>query len=116
MRAKRAPVSSTVRLQLESKAMIEYLGLGYGILKDIASYLSFDEEDKTVDMKWLDISGFKKKAESDGFELRWVKLSNVESKKFDGFEIMYEVDKAARKRRRLIVNNELILMGKKEDT
>lgn len=92
--------------------MIEFASLAYGLLKDIAKFLTLEEEDKVVDLQWLEKSGFGQAARDSGFDIHWVRLNKVESRKLDGYQIMYEVDELARKKRRLVVNNELILMGK----
>jgi hypothetical protein len=100
-------------------SMIEWLGLIYGVAKDIKDYLKWDEEYKTVDKEWLDKSGFGKEMESHGYKLYWSRPEKIESRKLGGYEIIFEVDKIKRIRRRIVWssgNDSLILLGKKENT
>lgn len=96
--------------------MIEFLGLFYGIAKNIKDYLSWNEETKLVDRTWLEKSGFGELMEKQGYKLRWSSPEKVEAKKLDGYEIMYEIDKIKRVKRRVERTggrDSLILMGKK---
>ena len=92
--------------------MIEFAGLLYGLAKDLGTYLSWDEEEKLVDIHWPDASGFKADAEAKGYQLRWCRADRVESRKLEGYEVLYEVDKLKRIRRRLVLRDGLTLMGK----
>ena len=93
--------------------MIEYLGLVYDFLKDAKSYLNWDEESKIVDKEWLTKSGFKTKAIEDGLALRWTSPQKLERRKSEGYKILYERDELRRIRRRLVLNDGSVLMGKK---
>lgn len=92
--------------------MIEYAGLLYGFLKDLKKFLSFEEEDKLVEMSWLKESGFGDAAEKSGFDLRWTVPKKVETRKLDGYQILYEIDDKARKKRRIVLEDGTVLMGK----
>src|SRR5437762_8246923 len=99
--------------------MIEYLGIVYGLGRSVASDLKWKEEDKPVDRDWLQASRFAANAEKDGLRLYWADadrgISEVER---SGYEVLYEVDKFRRVRRRIVRKHSgrviLVLMGKHE--
>lgn len=93
--------------------MFEYLGLLYVWGKDLKKYLEWKGETKLVSSDWLEKSGFKKEAENNGISLRWSKPEKIESRLLDGYEIMYEVDNSERVRRKLVLKDGLILIGKR---
>ncbi len=95
-----------------SLSAISFGGLLYAVAKDIINFLKYTEEEKLVDLKWLEASGFGEAARKSGFDLRWVVPKKIESKKLIGYQILYEIDETARARRRIVAANELILMGK----
>jgi hypothetical protein len=100
-------------------SMIEYLGFIYGVAKDIKDYFKWEEESKVVDREWLEKSGFGKEMENQGFKLYWSRLEKIESRKLDGYEVIFEVDKIKRVRKRVVWNSgtdSLVLLGKKENT
>jgi hypothetical protein len=45
--------------------MFEFLGLFYGIAKDIKDYIEWNEEEKLVSKDWLDLSGFLAQSENN---------------------------------------------------
>mgnify|MGYP007047156788 CR=1 FL=1 len=97
--------------------MIEIFGLLYGVGKDIMGYLQWSEDAKLVDGTWLEKSGFQDAMENEGYTLRWVRTDKCEAAKLDGYEIVYEIDKDERKRRRIErhgVTDKLVLMGNRE--
>ena len=99
--------------------MIEILGLLYGLGKDLKQYFEWDVKDKLVDSQWLDLSGFRDQMEKTGYDLRWSVEKKVESWLLSGYEIVYEIEKIKRVRRRIVrgpKDNPLILIGKKETT
>lgn len=99
--------------------MIEYLGFFYGVAKDIKDYLKWNEETKVVDREWLKKSGFGKEMESQGYKLYWSRPEKIETRKLDGYEIVFEIDKLKRIRRRIEWSggrDSLVLLGKKENT
>ena len=95
--------------------MIELAGLLYGLAKDVAAFLSWDEVEKLVDFQWPEKSGFISDSEAKGYDIRWTRPDLIESRKLDGFEILYEVDKLKRITRRLVLRDGLTLMGRKID-
>jgi len=99
--------------------MIEFLGLLYDVAKDIKDYLEWDEDVKVVDREWLEKSGFGQAMREKGYDLRWSKPEKIESRKLDGYELIYEIDKLKRVRRRIewrSANDSLVLIGKKANT
>jgi len=97
--------------------MIEWLGLLYGAGNDLIDYLKWNEEDKEVDLSWLEKSGFKEESEKDNIELVWLRARRVETKLIEGYEVFYELDNKKRVRRRIIIkdssgNVELVLVKK----
>ncbi len=93
--------------------MIELLGLFYGLAKDIKDYVEWNEEEKLVDINWPEKSEFNIQAESSGLKLSWSKPEKIESRLLDGFEIMYEVDKIKRVRRKIVLYDGMVLLGKR---
>jgi len=94
--------------------MIEFLGLLYGVAKDIKEYIEWDEKEKFVDFNWPDKSGFQEQANQEGIDMIWSKPDKVESRLLDGYEIMYEVDKIRRVRKKIVLKEGLVLLGKKK--
>lgn len=96
--------------------MIAYLGFLYGLAKDIKDWLKWDEETKIVDREWLEKSGFGKEMETHGYKLRWSRPEKVETRRHDGYELIFEIDQIKRIRRRIervSGKDVLILIGKK---
>lgn len=107
-----------VMYEKESK-MIEYLGFAYGLAKDVFDYLKWAKEEKIVDREWLEKSGFGEHMENQGFKLYWSKRHKIETRKLEGWEILYEIDKLKRVQRsikRTSGKDSLILLGKKINT
>lgn len=94
--------------------MIELLGLLYDVAKGVKDYLKWDEEEKLVDFNWPEKSGFKAKAESDGLQIAWSRPDRVASRELDGYEILYEIDKLKRVRRKLVLKDGSVLIGKRQ--
>ncbi len=99
--------------------MIEWLGLLYGLGKDVASYLKnssqWQEDEKLVDSSWPEKSGLNEEAKKTGLELRWSAPEKVESRKFDGWEEMYSIDKEKQIKYRLVQKNGSVLIGRESD-
>mgnify|MGYP001073907608 CR=1 FL=1 len=93
--------------------MIDLLGFLYGIAKDIKKGRQWAEEDKLVDTNWLAQSGLRAKAEAEGMTLRWSRADKVATRGLEGYEIVYEIDKSKRLRRRLVLRDGSILIGKR---
>lgn len=96
--------------------MFEYLGLRYDLAKDLKEYLEWEEQTKLVEPNWVEKSGFGKIAEKDGITLTWSKPEKVESRLLDGYEIMYEVEKVKRVRRKIVLKDGAVLIGKRGGT
>jgi len=92
--------------------MLEWLGFIYVIAKDLKDYLKYAEEDKLVDLSWTEKSGFRTKWEQKGYEVRWSQLDKIESRRLEGWEVLYEVDKIKRVRRRMVSRDGMVLIGK----
>lgn len=93
--------------------MIDLLGFLYDVAKDIKAYLEWDEEAKLVDFNWPEKSGLKAKAEADDMKIAWCRPDKIASRQLDGYEIVYEVDKIKRVRRKLVLKDGLVLIGKR---
>jgi hypothetical protein len=93
--------------------MIEFAGLLYGLAKDLAASLKWAEEDKVVHFQWPEESGFASEAKAKGYQIRWTKPDLIESRRLEGFEVLYEVDEVRRVRSRLILRDGLTLMVRK---
>jgi len=92
--------------------MIEWLGFIYSLSKNLKDYLQYEEKDKLVDIVWPQKSGFDQKWKEKGYQLRWSRPDKVESRRLDGWEILYEIDKIKRLRHRLILKDGMVLIGK----
>lgn len=92
--------------------MFELAGLMYDLVKDIAKYLEWKEEDKLVDFKWPEYSGFAAKVAESGKAVFWSRPDQVERRLHEGREIALEVDKEKRVRRRIVPRDGLVLMTK----
>jgi hypothetical protein len=92
--------------------MLEWLGLIYGIAKDLKDYLRYEEEDKLVDSNWPAKSGFDEKWRQEGYQLRWSRPDKIETRRLEGWEVLYEVDKIRRVRRRIALRDGMVLIGK----
>lgn len=93
--------------------MIDLLGFLYEVGKDLKEHYEWEEEDKLVELPWVHKSGFDKASEANGYKLYWSLPERIESRKLDGYEVMFELDESARTRRRLVTRDGLILLGKK---
>jgi hypothetical protein len=95
--------------------MIEIAGILIGSVKDLAEYLDWKEEEKLVSFQWPEESGFKAEAEAEGYEIRWTRSDLIETRKLEGYVVLYEVDKLRRVKRRIVLQDGLTLMGRKGD-
>lgn len=93
--------------------MFEYLGLIYGLAKDLIKYLKWHEEEKLIDSDWLEESGFKQEAEASGFELRWSRPEKLEFRRFQEWAELLAVNKKKKKRYKLVRKDGSILIGRK---
>lgn len=83
--------------------MVEYLGLIYGIIKDIKEYFKYVESEKMVDNSYVE--QLKKKHESDGENISfyWSDEDKLEVRKAKGWDYYYQVDK--NKKKKFILKN-----------
>lgn len=95
--------------------MFELAGLAYDLLKDLAKYLEWKEEDKLVDFQWPEYSGFAAKVAESGKSVFWSKSDQVQRRLHEGCELAYEIDKSKRVRRRIVLRDGLVLMSKPQD-
>lgn len=93
--------------------MIDILGFIYDVAKDVKAYLDWIEEEKLVDFNWPEKSGLKAKAEAEGMSISWSRPDKLASRLADGYEVIYEIEKAKRIRRRLVLRDGLVLIGKR---
>ncbi|WP_213766662.1 hypothetical protein [Caballeronia sp. dw_19] len=94
--------------------MIEWLGLLYTAGKDLKEYLVFSEEQKQVDNEWLEKSGLKAEMDAKDIKLAWSQPDRIASRQTDGWEVVYEVDKIKRIRRKLVRYDGTVLIKKQE--
>ena len=92
--------------------MIDLLGFIYGLAKDLKEYFEWSEEDKLVDMKWLENSGFGNMWKQKGYTLSWSRPDKIASRMLDGWNIIFEIDKPKRIRRRIVLRDGMVLIGK----
>ncbi len=98
----------------EGKEVLDTAKGAYTAGKDIKEHFEVKELDpKLVDLSWVEKSGFDKASAEAGYTLVWSRPDRVASRELDGYEVMYEVDRDARTRRRLVVRDGLVLLGKK---
>jgi len=118
--------------------MIEWAGMTYALAKEMYEYYKTAKEvfdvgvdlydagkgvkehftikeidPKLVDFQWPQKSGFGEDAKTKGYELAWSRLDKVASREIDGYEMMYEIDYNAKTRRKLVLYDGLVLLGKK---
>lgn len=92
---------------------LEIAGFLYGILKDLTEYFTWKEEEKLVDNSWLEKTELQKLTIQNGYELRWSLPDKIEARKLDGWEILYEVDKLKRIKRRIVLVDKSVLLRRK---
>ena len=82
--------------------------------KAVTEHFKINEGDaKLVDINWPQKSGFQEKANSEGYTIRWCRPNKVASREIDGYQVMYEIDKDAKIKRKLVLYDGLVLIGKK---
>ncbi len=92
--------------------MIEHLGTFFEIGKMVKDYFTWKEETKLVDMLWLEKSGFGERLRNKGYKCRWSNSDRVETRKLDGYEIIYEIDEKSKTKKKITNKSGQILIGK----
>ncbi|TWO66013.1 hypothetical protein FN976_26910 [Caenimonas sedimenti] len=101
-------------LYKEGKEYFEVAKDGYQAIKGVKDYLEVKEgEPKLVDMDWAKGSGFEDKMKEMGYSLRWTAPDKVASRELKGYELMLEIVKDKKIKRKLVLKDQSILMGKK---
>lgn len=102
--------------------IVNLAGLVYTIGKDVWTYVQdqkdkdkYVEKDRLVENKYLEDSGLKAAWEKEGYQLRWTVPKKVETRKLQGYEILYGVDDKQKEIFSLKLMDGSILMGKKEN-
>jgi hypothetical protein len=85
----------------------------YDVGKEVKHHFEWKEgEPKLVDMQWVQNSGFDRAAAAQGYTLAWSRPDKVASREIDGYQVMYELDKETRVKRKIVVYDGSILLGK----
>lgn len=93
--------------------MIERIGTLHVLAKDIKNLLTHAEEEKVVHKDWLEVSQFGQRMEDEGYALRWSKPERIETRKLQGWEILYEIDEKKWIKYRLENSDGSTLIGRK---
>jgi|SRR5208283_555818 len=91
---------------------IDFLAFIYDV--DDVDDLDWDEEEKLVDLNWPVRSGFKAKAEADGLRIAWSHPDQVTSQDLAGYRPVYEFDRFMQIRRKLVLSDGSVLVGKRQ--
>ena len=97
----------------EGGLMFEIFGLTYVLSKDLNDYSAWHEEDERVVSSWPEKSGFKEQAGKHGITFLWSFPEQLDSYRSAGYEVIYEIDKANCSRKRFVLKDGSILIGKK---
>jgi hypothetical protein len=98
----------------DNQEYVEVAKDGYDALKTLKEYFEVKEGDpKLIDMAWVAKSGFQDRVKVAGYTLFWSRADKVASHELDGHELMYEIDKDKKVKRKLVLYDGLTLMGKK---
>ncbi len=94
------------------------LGIGLGTavdwLKDLWRLARYGSEDMVITMSWLGESGVAEKAKARGLvDLGFAHKRRVDLLKAEGRVIVFEYDKLRRVRRRLVLHDGSVLVGRK---
>lgn len=111
LKSRRIPFKLSPAKRLKRQPRIEY-----GITRDFGDLPQFEEQSKLVDVKWPEKSGQVAQAAQRGFELRWSRPEKVETRRFDGWDTWYEVDKVGRVKSRLLLEDGSILIARRKNT
>lgn len=78
--------------------MVEYLGLLYGIIKDIKEYFTYEESEKLIDQEYVDQLKMKHKDNGEDVDFRWSAEDKMEARKAKGWECYYQIDRSRKKK------------------
>jgi hypothetical protein len=92
--------------------MIDFLAYIYDV--EDMNDLDWDEEEKLVDLNWPMRSGFKAKAEADGLQIEWAHPDRLASRELGGYWPVYELDRFRQIRRKLVLSDGSVLVGKRQ--
>jgi pyrimidine deaminase RibD-like protein len=92
--------------------VVELSGSMYVIGKTLRDYRGYKVEDMLVNSIWPTKSGVQQEWERKGYQLRWSRPEKVASRRTDGWEVLYEVDKIEHVRRRITQKGGNVLIGK----
>ena len=97
--------------------MLEHAGFIYGLLKDLFKKYQdinkWNDKIKLVDRDYLNKSGLLKEFEDNNFKILWSNPEKVESRKLDGYDYVYEINKQQKIKYRLERKGGAVLIGKK---
>jgi hypothetical protein len=93
--------------------MFELYGLTYVLSKELEVDSDCDENEELVAPNWPEKSGFKEQAEQHGIVFLWAFPERLESYVSGGYEIIYETDRSNSLRKRFVLKDGSILVGKK---
>ena len=96
--------------------MEKLLSLIYSILKDFIGWICWKDQQKIVDLNWIEIPEVKKRICPNGYECVWTRNDKVETKKLDGWKIAYDFDSVKRIRFKITTRDSLILIKRKNDS
>ncbi len=93
--------------------MFELFGSTYVLSKEIEERIHWEEEEERVVSDWPDKSGVKEQAGKEGIAFRWSFPEQLDSYFNAGYGILYEIDVSRCARKRFILKDGSILIGKR---
>jgi len=93
--------------------MFELFGLTYALSKEVEDDSNWEEEEERVVSNWPENSGLKERAERQGITLKWLFPEKLGSYLNAGHEIVYEMDTSRRVRKKFVLKDGSILIGKR---
>ncbi len=92
--------------------MFELFGVTYAFSEEIKNQ-NWDEEEECVVSSWPEKSGLKEQAEKHGNKFLWSFPEQLDSYLNSGYEIFYEIDASRCARKRFMLKDGSILLGKR---
>ncbi len=93
--------------------MFELFGLTYVLSKEVKDRAHWEEEEERVVSDWPEKSGLKEQAGKQGIAFLWSFPEQLESYLNAGYEILYEIDESRCTRKRFILKDGSMLIGKR---